>query len=172
MSPSDTPWGASFRIEYYWHETASEVWNCGRGVIHYDANLQRYALHNTFANEPRELGYILDEASGVAYVFETRSGVFHCSRHETDRKVRLHRQVVEGEAKGQGAVTGHTVRFVDFNEPGDHDHWFWCLSEDDEPLRFFTWTHHGKIGVLHDLIKLERDRAIEPEVFRIPSGCD
>ncbi|HHI77610.1 MAG TPA: hypothetical protein ENJ94_10580 [Gammaproteobacteria bacterium] len=166
------PWGDSFRLHYHWHQTAPEPCNCGTGTIHYDAVGRRYALHNRFANAQRRLGYVLDEAAGVAHVFEWRDGRLACHRHRTDRQVRLADQVAEGVSCGQGLVPGGEVRFVEFREPGDHDRWLWCLDDRDRPLRFFTWTHRGAIQVLHDLDRLEAGVAPDEAAFRPPADCE
>lgn len=171
MNGSARPWGDSLRLRYYWHETSPEPVNCGTGVIHYDAVRGLYALYNDFANAERRLGYILEEQSGISHVFEWREGKFHCSRHRTDRKVLLADQLAEGEPCGHGVVPGGEVRLVNFREPGDHDRWLWCLDSADRPLRFFTWTHHGRIQVLHDLIELEPNAVLDEAVFVPPQGC-
>ena len=166
------PWGNAIHIRYYWHETSPAPHNCGTGDIYYDAESGRYALYNTFANAERRLGYILDERTGTSHVFEWRDGRLHCSRHPTDRKVLLADQPVRGESAGHGVVPGGEVRFVDFHEPGDHDRWLWCLDQNDQPLRFFTWTHHGQIQVIHDLIELERDASLDDALFEPPGECE
>ena len=165
------PWGDSFRIEYFWQETLPEVHNCGIGTLHYDARGQRYAVHNRFANCDRQLGYLLDEARGLAHVFETRDGEFTCHRYRTDRRVRLADQLALGTEEGHGLVPGGDVRFVAYREAGDHDRWLWCVDGRNEPLRFFTWTHHCGIQVVHDLIRLERDVPPDEDAFAVPREC-
>lgn len=171
MDDRSRPWGDTLRLRYYWHETGPEPFNCGTGVIHYDAVRRRYALYNDFANAERRLGYILDESSGISHVFEWRDNAFHCSRHPTDRELLLADQLARGTPRGEGLVPAGSVRFVEFQESGDHDRWLWCLDESDQPLRFFTWTHHGRIQVLHDLIELERNAVLDEGVFVPPAGC-
>lgn len=166
------PWGEAVRIRYYWQETSPTVLNCGSGVIYYDAVTGRYALYNDFATTDRRLGYILDEHAGISHVFEWREGRFQCHRHTTDRKVLLTDQPTKGEACGFGLAPGGEVRFVDYREAGDHDRWLWYLDKHDQPLRFFTWTHHGQIQVLHDLIELECNASLDDACFEPPEACD
>lgn len=149
--------GKAFRIRYAWQEMDPDPTLSGEGVIHYDANRQAYALHNRFAASPRRLDYLLDEAVGKAWVSEWRDGQRHCSAHRTDRRVELHRHLIEGRERGEGCVLGQKARIVEWKEAGDHDRWLWLVAEDGRPLRFLTWTHHGRILILHDVTEIETD---------------
>lgn len=163
-------WGAAFSIEYYWQETLPDYQNSGQGVLHYDYERQAYALYNRFANTERELGYILHAAEGLSYVFETRAGKSRCTIHPTDRKVFPRDMLRQAAAKGPGLVLGQRVQLRHYAEPGEHDQWLWCLDEHQRPLRFYTWTHHGRIQILHDLVALHADTRPEPSVFELPPG--
>lgn len=165
-------WGAAFSIEYFWQETFPEYRNSGQGVIHYDFERQSYALYNRFANESRELGYILHARQGLSYVFETRDGESHCTIHPTDRPVFPRDMLQQAEDQGPGLVLGQAVQLRYYAEPRNHDQWLWCLDEDEQPLRFYTWTHHGRIQILHDLITLHADTQPDPAVFELPAGLD
>ncbi len=162
-------WGEAWSLEYYWQETLPDIENSGTGVIHYDGASRCYALYNRFANTDRELGYILHAAEGRAWVFERRDEACHCSRHGTDRQVFPPDLLAQSKPLGEGLVLGERVTLLEFREPGDHDRWLWCLDARGLPLRFYTWTHHGDIQVLHDLIGLRQVRP-RPEVFAPPAG--
>ncbi len=172
MSEIPADWGAAFSIEYYWQETWPDYQNSGQGVIHYDFERQCYALYNRFANEDRELGYILHAGRQLSYVFETRAGQTRCTIHPTDRPVFPRDMLQVAEDKGSGLVLGEPVQLRYYAEPHDHDSWLWCLNSRQLPLRFYTWTHHGKIQILHDLIALHADRRPDPSVFELPAGLE
>ena len=170
----DTPdWGRSFSIEYWWQETHPEPRLNGSGVIHYDAGRGAYALRNRFFGQDRELGYILLEEEGLAWVFERRGDQRICHRHATDRRVRLHEHLTAGRDEGPALVLGRETRMIAYEEPGEHDRWLWLVDEAGDPLRFFTWTHHGRIQVLHDVRAVERGKVLDDDLFRPPAdfGC-
>ena len=166
-------WGRAFRIRYSWQEMDPDPTLSGEGVIHYDAARQAYALHNRFAASTRRLDCLLDEAAGRAWVSERRDGQRRCSLHRTDRRVEMHRHVAEGTARGQGQVLARAVRIVEWREAGDHDRWLWFVDATGRPVRFLTWTHHGRILILHDVTVFETDVAFADTDFRPPAewGC-
>lgn len=147
----------AFRIYYTWQEMDPDATLSGKGVIHYDAHRQAYGLHNCFAESPRRLDYLLDEAGGHAWVSEWRDGLRQCSVHRTGRRVEMHRHLTEGQERGMACVLGQRVRIIEWREVGNHDRWLWFVAENGLPLRFLTWTHHERILILHDVTNVERD---------------
>ncbi len=158
-------WGKVFALRYWWQEMAPEPVLGGEGVIHYDAVRGLYALNNNFVGQERRLDYLLDERQGKAWVSERREGKRSCSVHRTDRRVELNRHLAAGKVVGNSIVLGHDVRLIEYHEAGDHDRWLWFVDDTGKPRRFLTWTHHGRILVLHDVMAFEAVESFPAETF-------
>ncbi len=158
-------WPEAFTLRYAWQEMSPNPLPGGEGVIHYDAGCGGYAVHNDYAGEVRQLDYLLDERKDVAWVSELRDGKRSCSVHRTDRRVELNRHPSAGKVVGNSIVLDHDVRLIEYHEAGDHDRWLWFVDDAGRPRRFLTWTHHGRILVLHDVMAFEAVESFPAETF-------